>query len=109
MKNTVLLDDINNGNVAIFEVKENGKFARYEILNHIQIRDLLTMNNRERLFELASLYNFGSITINNEQYCLLCGLTLISNLLVSVAEDIADDVVFSKYIDEENFELFARR
>lgn len=109
MNNTTLREKIENGSLAIFEVKTDDKFDRYEILNELQLRDLLVMGNGERLLKLAKLYNFGNVMINDEIYSLLCGKLLISYMLTAVVEDITDDIIFSKYIDEENFELFKRR
>jgi hypothetical protein len=76
-----------NGEVAVFKIKFL-KSGREELVvrNGEKIRDLLIGTNAERLADLTTLYEKGSIRIDGVRYEVLCGFTLIADLMCEVTE-----------------------
>lgn len=76
-----------NGEVAVFKIKflKSGG-EELVVRNGEKIRDLLIGTNAERLADLTTLYEKGSIRIDGVRYEVLCGFTLIADLICETAE-----------------------
>lgn len=109
MKNNVLRNDVLNGEKAIFKVtNENEDFIRYDILDYDDMLDLLVESNGDRLLDLAQLYNYAKLNIDDEIYNIVCGDALIARLIEDTAINIQEDIEFSIDLEEEKYNKFER-
>ena len=97
-----------NGEIAILKVVDmQGKFLRSETFNKWELIDLLIEPNSERMVDLITLYDNQEIVHNDERYSLLCGVTLICDLIIETAENMREGVDFTD-IDEEKYDEYLR-
>ena len=96
-----------DGKVAIFKVVSmQGQFLRFEVLDNIQLHDLLTEPNGERMADLLTFYEGQDVVLDNERYRLLCGYRLIAEFMLETAENIKDAVEETPDHEEELFDEY---